>query len=325
MPQKVTESEFIRAWHESGGSPTKVSKMLGLHIEGVHSRRRRIEDRTGKELPTRADARQTKGKGAGAQALQERRRAYEMRMRLDRIVGTVLVMSDAHYWPGVVTTAHQAFVALCKKLQPVVVVANGDVLDGASISRHERIGWQFQPKLKDELAAMQDRMGEIERAAKGAQLIRTIGNHDVRYERFLANNAAQYEDLPGVTLLDHLPAWRAGWSLWINRHTVVKHRAKGGIHAIYNNTMRTGMNVVTGHLHALNVRRYSDYKGHRWGVDSGTLAEPYGPQFDYTEDDSVDWASGFAVLTFIEGGALVPPEVCTVIGERAWFRGQPVL
>lgn len=59
--------------------------------------------------------------------------------------------------------------------------------------------------------------------------------------------------------------------------------------------------------------------------EGSCYAEPYGPQFDYTEDDSVDWASGFAVLTFIEGGALVPPEVCTVIGERAWFRGQPVL
>lgn len=324
MPTKVTESEFIRAWNESGGKPAAVARMLKLDISGVHSRRRRIEDLRGVELKTRADAPKTGGKGAGSQALQERRRDYEYRMRLDRITGTVLVGSDAHYWPGIVTTAHRAFVALCKKLEPTVVVMNGDVLDGATISRHERIGWQKQPKLFDEIKAVQDRMGEIERAAKGATLVRTIGNHDIRFERFLANNAAQYEDIPGVSLLDHLPAWRAGYSLWVNGNTVIKHRAKGGIHAIYNNTMRTGVNIVTGHLHALNVRRYSDYKGHRWGVDCGTLAEPYGPQFDYTEDDSVDWASGFAVLTF-EGHSLLPPEVCTVMGDRAWFRGQSVL
>lgn len=59
------------------------------------------------------------------------------------------------------------------------------------------------------------------------------------------------------------------------------------------------------------------------GVDTGTLAEPYGPQFNYTEAGPVNWASGFAVLSFHEG-RLLEPELCVVMDGKAWFRGEPV-
>jgi predicted MPP superfamily phosphohydrolase len=48
--------------------------------------------------------------------------------------GVVLVASDCHYWPLVVTAAHQAFCTLAKKLQPKMIVLNGDILDGARIT-----------------------------------------------------------------------------------------------------------------------------------------------------------------------------------------------
>jgi hypothetical protein len=67
----------------------------------------------------------------------------------------------------------------------------------------------------------------------------------------------------------------------------------------------------------------SDYDGRRWGVDAGTLAEPYGDQFTYTEMNPVNWCSGFCVLTF-ENGKLLPPELCEVIDGIAYFRGQRV-
>jgi hypothetical protein len=73
----------------------------------------------------------------------------------------------------------------------------------------------------------------------------------------------------------------------------------------------------------LKVSPYSDYNGRRWGVDTGTLAEPYGDQFTYTEMNPVNWASGFAVLTF-KDNMLLPPELCEVINGVAYFRGQAV-
>jgi hypothetical protein len=59
-------------------------------------------------------------------------------------------------------------------------------------------------------------------------------------------------------------------------------------------------------------------------VDTGTLAEPYGPQFGYTEANPVNWCSGFAVLTY-KDGKLLPPELCEVIEGKAYFRGEQII
>jgi hypothetical protein len=56
---------------------------------------------------------------------------------------TVLCGSDAHYDPRVSpSAAHRAFVHFCTELGPQLVILNGDVIDGASISRFPAIGWE---------------------------------------------------------------------------------------------------------------------------------------------------------------------------------------
>jgi hypothetical protein len=69
----------------------------------------------------------------------------------------------------------------------------------------------------------------------------------------------------------------------------------------------------------------SDYNGTRYGVDCGTMSQPYGPQSaDYTELSPVNWRSGFVVLTYWKG-MLLWPEVCHVIDEEkglVQFRGD---
>jgi hypothetical protein len=110
----------------------------------------------------------------------------------------------------------------------------------------------------------------------------------------------------------------------VNEHTMIKHRYHNGIHAIYNNTLKAGTSVVTGHLHSLKVTPWSDYNGTRYGVDTGTMANLDDPAFDYAEDNPKNWRSGFAVLTFWEG-KLMPPELCEVISEGlVYFRGQVI-
>jgi hypothetical protein len=58
-------------------------------------------------------------------------------------------------------------------------------------------------------------------------------------------------------------------------------------------------------------------------VDTGTLSNPHGAQFDYAENNPSPHTSGFAVLSF-KDGILLPPELVEVINERAYFRGQCV-
>jgi len=247
------------------------------------------------------------------------------RIDIDIPDGVVMVASDAHYYPGVASTAHRAFVKLIRDLQPRAVVMNGDVFDGGTISRYPRIGWDKKPSVMDELKAVDQRLTEIQDASGRALLLWPLGNHDARFETSLAAHAPQFEGVQGFSLKDHFPAWKACWATWINGHTVVKHRWKGGIHASRNNTVNAGTNIVTGHLHSLKVAPFSDYNGTRFGVDTGTLADPYGEQFaDYTEISPVDWRSGFAVLTFHKG-RLLWPEVVHVIDEGVFeFRGQVI-
>jgi hypothetical protein len=253
----------------------------------------------------------------------QRKLQHNARKPLQVDNGIVLIGSDAHYWPNIITTAHRAFCKFATELKPVAVIMNGDGFDGASISRFPRIGWDTRPTVMEELTACVERMGEIEAAARTKQLFWPLGNHDSRYETFLAAHAPEFQGITGFHLKDKFPLWIPCWSVWINENTVVKHRFRSGINAAHSNAMWAGKHMVTGHLHSPKVAPISDYNGIRWGVDCGTLADPYGPQFvDYTEDNPVNWASAFAVLTYYKG-QLLWPDLCHVIGDGlVSFRGE---
>jgi hypothetical protein len=307
----VPDSEFISICNRIK-SPQEVANLLGLNIRTVYYRMGHLEKK---------GARFHVKKSSGHRATPDTNPA-RLCQNLDN--GVILVGSDAHYFPGNITAAHKAFVKLAKELKPSIIVMNGDVFDGATISRWPRIGWDKKPTVRDELQACQERLGEIEDAAPRAVKYWPLGNHDARFETKLAAQAPQYEGIKGFSLKDHFPAWKGCWSLFVNDCTVIKHRFKGGIHATHNNTLMAGKTMVTGHLHSLKVTPFSDYNGTRYGVDTGTMADAYGEQtVDYTEDSPVNWRSGFAVLT-VSKGRLLWPEVCNVEDGEVWFRGRQV-
>ena len=328
---KLTDQEFVRMWNLHG-SALKMARAMKMAPKCVYDRRRSIETRLGIVLKA-ASGRRTGGplteKADRAAALAEQRFTHlEPEMQLEVRDGVVLVFSDAHYWPGIVTPAHQALVTLAKRLKPAAIIANGDVLDGATISRHPRAGWEQRPSVAQEIEALCARMREIEKAAPGAELIRTLGNHDSRFENYIAANAPALEGVHGTSLFDFLPRWRGGYVLHVNQGTdgwtVIRHvHVAGGIHSAYNSTVRAGTHYVHGHLHKLQVVPFGDYRGRRYGVDTGTLAEPSGPQFAYVQGGPLNWCSGFAVLTYRDG-RLLQPELCEVVDGVAWFRGAQV-
>lgn len=242
--------------------------------------------------------------------------------------GGVVVFSDAHYWPGEPSQAHKALLAVIRKVKPRVIVANGDVFDGASVTRHDPFGWSIKPNAQEEIEVCQERLHEIELAApKGCELVWNVGNHCVRFERSLCSRVPEFAAMGMMRLADHFPNWSLRWSTWINRDSatpvMVKHRNAGGVHAGYNNTMKGGVTIVTGHTHNLEVKPWGDYTGRRWGVQTGSLADLHGPQFEYTENSPSPACAGFAVLTFRDG-ELMPQELCEVYRGKAIFRGEVV-
>lgn len=244
---------------------------------------------------------------------------------LDVPDGVVLVGSDAHIWPGPASTAMRAFLAFCKEMKPKAVIMNGDVLDFPQISRHPPIGHQSLPNIKDEIEAAQNQLHAIALAvSRSCHLIWPLGNHDGRFETRLAVAAPEYAKLNGHSLKNYFPAWSPCWRCDINDDVTVKHRPKGGgVNATHNTTLWAGKTTITGHLHSQKVTPFTDYRGDRYGVDTGCLADPKHQAFvDYTEAGPLNWRSGFGVLTFV-GGVLLPPELVTVWDkESVVFRGE---
>jgi len=310
---KITDEEFIEVWNQYN-SASQVSKALGLTIRHTHSRRRDIESKHSIVLAAN-DARSPTFNITIPQ--------NGVRVNVEMDDGVIMVASDCHYYPGIISTAHKAFVKLIPMLSPRMLIMNGDVFDGAAISRHDPIGWQKLPSVKQELDACQERLGEIEAVAKNAKLHWTWGNHDLRMNtRLAAQVGTAFEGVQGFNLTDHFPRWRFSTSIMVNESCMIKHRWHNGIHAVYNNTLKSGTSIVTGHLHSLKVTPWTDYNGSRYGVDTGTMANIDDPAFEYAEDSPKNWRSGFAVLTFWQG-KLMPPELCEVISEGlVYFRGQ---
>jgi hypothetical protein len=311
--QSCTEQEFIALWNKHGSVKT-LSDILGISERNVSVRRRKIEKRHSIVLA-----------GVAPNSPDFRVTYPENNVRTTVMLenGIIVIGSDCHYWPDIISTAHRAFVKIIKDLKPRMVVMNGDVFDGASISRHPVSGWGFTPSVKQELEACQDRLGEVEKAAKGAALHWTWGNHDMRFNARLAAQVGDtWRGVEGMNLTDHFPRWKFSTSIMVNEDTMIKHRYHNGIHAVYNNALKSGISIVTGHLHSLKVTPFSDYRGDRYGVDTGSLADINGNQFEYSEDNPKNHRSGFAVLTFVDG-ELLPPELCHVWDDdHVVFRGQ---
>lgn len=293
---------------------TATAKKLGLSVRTVFEIRSRWERKHNTTVVSG-------GPVVGVPHVASLTKPYRLDTKVHN--GMVLVGSDAHYWPGPASTAHRTLVEFAKEYQPKVIVMNGDALDGASISRHPPIGWENRPALEAEIDASKERLDELMRASPNAELYWPLGNHDGRFSTRLAQHAPEYAKVHGFELKDHFPYWHPCWSVWINNEVVVKHRFKGGIHARHNNAVWAGKTIITGHLHNLGVTPFNDYNGLRWGVDTGMLADPDGMQFkSYTEDNPLNWRSGFIVLTFLEG-ILQWPEICYVVAEGlVGFRGK---
>lgn len=323
-PQKLTDAQIIKGIL-GGLTQQQILDSAGIQLNNNTARRiKAAAKKLGVQIAKGASRRTAEEINADL-ALQEYLRPHGRRsFRVDN--GVVLAFSDPHFWPDIRSTAFRAFLKFGQEMRPVCVINNGDALDGAQISRWPRIGWDARPTVLQELEAVKARLTEIEETCGTKSLFWNLGNHDARFETFLAAKAPEFQGVQGFHLKDHFPLWLPSWSVWINEELVVKHRFKGGIHAPHTNTMWSGKSMATGHLHSAKVIPFSDYNGTRWGIDLGTMAQPYGAQFEYAEDNPVPWRSAFGVFTFWKG-KLLDPELVRVMDEEQGlvvFRGQVI-
>jgi hypothetical protein len=327
MRSALPDEAYIKLFKTKG--PEFIHKNYGLARATIYRRRNALEIATNQSIYPPSSSRKKEYRADFSPA------DLPHRHHLDIANGVVICASDFHYWPSKKPSAgHRAVIWACKEFGPKAFIANGDVHDFPSISRWSPTSWadwEKRPSVQSEIEYTQERMYEIEQATpRGCKLVWPIGNHDERFEKIIAEHVPQLAKVEGIHLKDHYPSWTPCMACWVNCDVVYKHEYAGGIHAIYNNVLKSGMNIFTGHLHALNLRRFCDYRGSekslhgrpRWGGDCGMIADPYGPQFLYDGDKPKDWAAGFMIHTY-EDGQLRWPEIVHIVDENhAEFRGK---
>jgi hypothetical protein len=307
----LTDDQWLEAWHAAGGSPTTMARALGVSERNIYTRRDRME-----------------GKGHSLKTNKNNHRkqtavpwTYQATLDVSVSPGSVLIGGDCHFWPDQNPDIWQAFVKVAHWLKPKAIILNGDVIDGTRISRHPRLRNQATPRLVDEINAALLRLQELPSAGRK---LWTIGNHDQRIDNYLANQAPEMDDFAGG-LADRFSDWAFGYSVLLNGNTEVRHMFAGGVHAAYNNAVKTGINIVTNHTHGSEVRSIVDRRGTRYAIETGMLNDPHAAQFEFDQGAVRRCAPGFAVLTYDEDGQMMPPERCELFRGRPHFRGYDVL
>lgn len=238
--------------------------------------------------------------------------------------GTVLVFSDAHVIPRKLSSAQKAMLSMCKSLNPDMIVNLGDIFDFASISSYDKMAWENRFSLEEELDAGINYMKDIQKASPNSKKYFLYSNHDCRYNKFLAKHAPQFKGVKGFSLEDHIPEeWVNCMSLNLNKNTMFLHQYNGGVHAGYNNVVKSGISIVTGHTHIMECKPFTDYNGTRYGIQTGTLSSiKDNPFFNYTVGTPLNWMAGAVFLTYIDGELQMPEFMTINKSNEAVFRGR---
>ena len=96
----VSDAEFIAAWNKHGTAKL-VAQELGTTERNVYRRKIAIAERHSLSLTS-------------IYSPKVIRREHSQRADFSIENGVIMVASDAHYWPGVTSVAHTAFVKTIK-------------------------------------------------------------------------------------------------------------------------------------------------------------------------------------------------------------------
>src|SRR5262245_52206263 len=112
---KGSDAEFVELVRKFGVEP--AAKKLGVSPRQAYRRKRNLERKYQRPI-TPPDTR-------GQPQASEHPEYIQLKIK----DGVVLIGSDAHLWPGPLSTAMRAFIKFCKDFKPKAVIMNGDVCD----------------------------------------------------------------------------------------------------------------------------------------------------------------------------------------------------
>ena len=168
----------------------------------------------------------------------------------------ILILSDLHF-PYQDNQAIKAAINYGKEQKVNCIVINGDLIDFANISRHER-DWRMR-SVAQEFDAVREWLTELRRHFPKAKIVFKEGNHDERWEKWLYLKAPEIFDDKEFTLesrlrlgelkidivKDKLPI-KIGKLTVLHGHEL---QGGGGVNPARATFLKTIDNVLIGHVH----------------------------------------------------------------------------
>lgn len=222
--------------------------------------------------------------------------------------------------------AIDAFITFLGHFQPHALILNGDIIDCFALSKYPRHPTLQRGKpFVDEVKVVRKLLSRCRRAAPRAEITLVGGNHEQRFEKYLAKNAEEFAGmftLKDALGLDSLKIKWVGFDInenWIDyRGLLIGHFAKAQKWSAYTakNLMdELGRSFVQSHTHKVgwHTRTYLDRE--EYGLEIGCMASREAVYATRTH-----WSLGFLIVYFDEAGRFYPEQVLVHIdGKKGGF------
>ncbi len=218
-----------------------------------------------------------------------------------------LIISDLH-----VPDQHEKALALIYKFieiyKPTTLHILGDFLNFPTLSSYPQDP-HYHVTLSEEINEARGILKKLVKLAD-CEVLWYSGNHEDRLQKFLARNAAQLASLEIegelVVSMPHLFKLRELGVRYIEteyRNGVLYHhgqlvRGKAGYTA-HGNMERTGVSILSGHVHRLALVYKNLYDRTIFGMETGCLCNR--KPWPYYGTMVKDWQLGFATIDVVKG------------------------
>lgn len=211
----------------------------------------------------------------------------------------ILILSDLHF-PYQDNQAIRAAIKYGKEKKVTCILINGDLLDFANISRHEK-DWRMR-SVSQEFEAVREFLIELRSHFPKCKIVFKEGNHDERFEKYLFTKAPEIFDdnefklevrlrlaeLRIDIVKDMLPI-KIGKLNVLHGHEL---QGGGGVNPARATFLKTIDNVLIGHCHRTSTHLEKTFSNDVIAVNStGCLCGMY-PMFSRVNK----WNLGFAYI-----------------------------
>jgi len=221
---------------------------------------------------------------------------------------SILVMSDIHV-PYHDEQALEIAIEYGIKQKADTIILNGDIIDCAALSRHEKTPAQ-RDGLEVEISKTREFLAFIRATFPDAEILFNEGNHCHRLPAYISAHAPELWTLAQLSMpsLLHLGQYGIKWL------SSMQHLTAGDLHIIHGHEYRksgvnvaratyidASANVLTGHHHRSQEYTHRNIDGKVFGVwTTGCLCQLSQPWLPHNQ-----WVHGFAHIQLEDSGHFV--------------------